>query len=468
MLSIGFHQCEQDPDCWLRRENYNGTDLWTRCLFYVDDFLLTSAQPELVYEEIKNVFEIKFCDEPVLYLGADVNDDHGFMTMSAKTYIVETIKNLEQTLKVPIKKTRRPMNPLAHPELDVTPLLDEENKRLFQHIAGVLNWLVTLCRIDIAFATMSLQRFCSSPREGHLELAIEAMGWLKSTPTWRLYINENDLTGFPLIDPTVFTEMAKRYIGIEEVHSPRDQIPLGLGGEITIYVDSDYAHDLVTRRSVTGVIVLYCGTPIYWHSKRQTRVGGSTYEVEFMACKTAAEVAHVARRLLRSMGIPVQGHARILGDNLGMIQSATLAASALKKKALGVAYHMCREGVAMGAMLFYKVKSQDNIADALTKALTGPVLTGLISRLSPLTPQQLSVDVAQDERSVELTSQSSNISTCSSDYGIVGEINYDNKEVQSDADHATGAPKLGCIFVSSLEGTYDTVFSVPSASTLTR
>ena len=69
---------------------------------------------------------------------------------------------------------------------------------------------------------------------------------------------------------------------------------------------------------------------------------------------------------------------------------------------------------------------------------------------------------------VELTSQNSNTSTCSSDYGIVGEINYDNMEVQSDEGYATGGRKLGHIFVSSLEGTYDTVFSVPSASTLTR
>ena len=468
MLSIGFHQCEQDPDCWLRRENYGGTDLWTRCLFYVDDFLLTSTQPELVYEEIKNVFEIKFCEEPVLYLGADINDDHGFMTMSAKTYILETLKNLEETLKVTIRKMRRPMNPLAHPEFDSSPLLDEENKRLFQHITGVLNWLVTLCRIDIAFATMSLQRFCSSPREGHLKLAIEAMGWLKSTPTWRLYINENDLTGFPQVDPTVFSEMAKRYVGIEEIHSTRDQVPLGLGGEITIFVDSDYAHDLVTRRSVTGIIVLYCGTPIYWHSKRQTRVGGSTYEVEFMACKTASEVAHVVRRLLRSMGIPVQGHARILGDNLGMIQSATLAASALKKKALGVAYHMCREGVAMKAMLFYKVRSQENIADALTKALSGPVLTGLISRLSPLTPQQLSVDVSQDERSVELTGQSSSMDTGSDAYDIVEDTNCNASVVTRGEDHDPGSPKVAGIYGSSLEDTYESVFSVPRVSTLTR
>ena len=69
---------------------------------------------------------------------------------------------------------------------------------------------------------------------------------------------------------------------------------------------------------------------------------------------------------------------------------------------------------------------------------------------------------------VELTSQSSNTSTCSNDYGIVGEITYDNNEVQSDKDYATGTPKVGGIFVSTLEGTYDTVFSVPSASTLTR
>jgi hypothetical protein len=41
---------------------------------------------------------------------------------------------------------------------------------------------------------------------------------------------------------------------------------------MTVYVDTDHAHDLVTRISITGILVILNNTPIRWVSKRQTKV----------------------------------------------------------------------------------------------------------------------------------------------------------------------------------------------------
>jgi hypothetical protein len=41
---------------------------------------------------------------------------------------------------------------------------------------------------------------------------------------------------------------------------------------MTDYVDADHAHDLVTRRSITGILVILNKTPIRWISKRQKKV----------------------------------------------------------------------------------------------------------------------------------------------------------------------------------------------------
>ena len=38
---------------------------------------------------------------------------------------------------------------------------------------------------------------------------------------------------------------------------------------VTLMVDSDHAHDKVTRRSITGILVFLKRTPVYWSSKRQ-------------------------------------------------------------------------------------------------------------------------------------------------------------------------------------------------------
>ena len=46
---------------------------------------------------------------------------------------------------------------------------------------------------------------------------------------------------------------------------------------LTFYVNADHAKDKLTRRSVTGVLILLNNTPISWYSKRQKTVESTTY-----------------------------------------------------------------------------------------------------------------------------------------------------------------------------------------------
>ena len=52
---------------------------------------------------------------------------------------------------------------------------------------------------------------------------------------------------------------------------------------ITCFVDADHAHDKVTRRSLTGIIIFVGRTPVFYSSKRQGAVETSTYGAEFCA-----------------------------------------------------------------------------------------------------------------------------------------------------------------------------------------
>jgi hypothetical protein len=49
-------------------------------------------------------------------------------------------------------------------------------------------------------------------------------------------------------------------------------IPLGATPTTYMYVDSDHAHDQVTRQSFTGILTLGNGMPIRWYSKGQQTV----------------------------------------------------------------------------------------------------------------------------------------------------------------------------------------------------
>jgi hypothetical protein len=86
-----------------------------------------------------------------------------------------------------------------------------------------------------------------------------------------------------------------------------------------VYVDADHAHDLVTRRSITGILVMLNSTPIRWVSKRQKTVETSTYRSELVASKIAIELIVEIRCMRRSLGVDLEGPALMLGDNMSVV-----------------------------------------------------------------------------------------------------------------------------------------------------
>ena len=148
-------------------------------------------------------------------------------------------------------------------------------------------------------------------------------------------------------------------------------LPDGLIDElaITAFVDSDHAHDKIIRRSMTGLIILVGRTPVFYQSKRQSAVETSTYSAEFMAMRTAVEELIAIRYMLRCLGVKVSNASYLFGDNLGVIQNATIKDSLLKKKHVAISYHRVREAVAARIALPLKIHTKDNYSDHLTKSL---------------------------------------------------------------------------------------------------
>ena len=90
-----------------------------------------------------------------------------------------------------------------------------------------------------------------------------------------------------------------------------------------------------------------------------------------VAGRLAVEQVMDLRYKLRMLGVPLEGPSILLGDNLSVITSCTLPSSNLKKKHNAIAYHRIREAVAAGIVELRHVKSENNLADALAKALPG-------------------------------------------------------------------------------------------------
>jgi hypothetical protein len=81
-----------------------------------------------------------------------------------------------------------------------------------------------------------------------------------------------------LIDPGFFDQKEHQsndfdnwrefYPDAEEEFPPDQPESLGKKARITIFVDAEHAHNVVTRRSVTGIVLFVNKTPVKWISKR--------------------------------------------------------------------------------------------------------------------------------------------------------------------------------------------------------
>ena len=111
-----------------------------------------------------------------------------------------------------------------------------------------------------------------APRKGHLEAMIHLFGYLEHTRQGRIVV---DIGEPPIRKEALFmgdAEWSEFYEDTEEA-VPHD-LPQSHGrlATLTTYVDADHARDMVSRRSITGVIMLLNNTPVYWLSKWQKTV----------------------------------------------------------------------------------------------------------------------------------------------------------------------------------------------------
>ena len=89
-----------------------------------------------------------------------------------------------------------------HPELDTSEELDEAGIKKYQSLIGSFQWAVSLARIDIANAVMTISSFRAAPRKGHFERVKRIYGYLCKIKhaTIRVRTEEPDYLEIPIPD----------------------------------------------------------------------------------------------------------------------------------------------------------------------------------------------------------------------------------------------------------------------------
>ena len=126
-------------------------------------------------------------------------------------------------------------------------------------------------------------------------------------------------------------------------------------------------HCLLTGRSVTGILTFINKTPIDWYSKKQATVETATYGSEFVAARIAVERLIELRLTLRYLGVPIRDTDYMFGDNLSVVDSATLPHAKLHKRHNALSFHRVREAIASKVVQFHHIPGAINPADILSK-----------------------------------------------------------------------------------------------------
>ena len=285
---LGFLPSKADSDL-LMRKHEDGHYEYIAC--YVDDVIIFSKDPMAIMKKLQDKFTMKGVGEPRYYLGGDVKklDEQWAKqditeAFSAETYIDNLLPKMAKMLGVEqFPRQKVPMSHECHPEEDQSPFCSPDQISKFRSMLGSLNWMVTLGRFDIAFAVNCFSRYSMAPREGHFKNVMNIFGYLREFPKGQIVIDTSE--------PPIRKEaMINDGFNWQEFYpdacenKPRNAPqPEGNLATITCYVDADHARDKVTRRSVTGIVLLMNNTPLAFVSKRQKTVETSTYGSELVA-----------------------------------------------------------------------------------------------------------------------------------------------------------------------------------------
>jgi hypothetical protein len=343
MEALQFKASPHDP-CLFS----SGTDLSrVYVLIHVDDALIVGHR-EFVTAAKKKIaaqFDIKDMGSAKYFLGIEIiRSSDGSISISQAKYAKDVLERFSmENCKPQVTPLETGLN-LS--KVDGAAISDGT---LYMEVLGSLMYLACHTRPDLCHSVSMLARFMSQPTDVHWQAAKRILRYLKGT-----------------------VEKCITYVSTpnQGVHS------------VVTFSDANFAADPDKRRSTSGTVVTFNGRAILWFSKLQSVVATSTAEAEYIAGATATKEGLWVRKMLGEISGAVQP-IDLRVDNQSAIKLITqnTAGQSGRTKHVDVQYHFIKERFQRGDLTVDFVKTQDQMADMMTKQLPGPAFkmaTGII------------------------------------------------------------------------------------------
>jgi len=181
-----------------------------------------------------------------------------------------------------------PLTAGDHPELDTSELLNEDDQKACQSSIGALQWAIWIGRFDVQTTVMTLSRFRDMPRQRHPDRVKRIHGYLSKMhhATITIRTDASDHSNIPV---KMYDREHSCYADAKEEIPLDAPKPKGKPVTVTSFFDADLHHDLVSGKSVTGILHQLNKTPIDWCSKSQSTVETATFGSEHVAARTCTD-----------------------------------------------------------------------------------------------------------------------------------------------------------------------------------
>ena len=218
----------------------------------------------------------------------------------------------------------------------------------YSSVVGMLLYLATNTRPDIAFAVSQVVRFNSVPKQSHAAVVKMIVRYMKGTTA----------------KGTIFK-------------------PTGTY-KVVCYMNADFAglhgrdpQEMPTSAcSCTGYIMFFGGCPLLWKSQLQTETALSTFHTEYVALAAAMHQLIVVQRVLQDLAAclllkPKQPkiHATVHEDNASAHALANNQRLSDQSKSLNTKYHFFWEWINGGMASMVKCSTDEQQANYMTKGL---------------------------------------------------------------------------------------------------
>ena len=339
MKSYGFKQSNSDHTLFIKRKN----KLVTCLIIYVDDMIITGNDEKemaTLKEKLFTVFEMKNLGRLKYFLGIEVLRSKQGIFISQKKYVLDL---LAETGMIDCKPADTPI--IANQKLHMEEGVKLANTERYQRMVGKLIYL-SHTRPDIAYAVGVVSKFMHQPQVTHMNAVWRIIKYLKGTAGHGVLFQSNG------------------HLGIQA------------------YTDADWGGDKGDRRSTSGYFTLIGGNLVTWRSKKQKVVALSSAEAEFRGIARGLTEVLWLKKLLTEIGFPPNTTTKILCDNEAAIQISENPVQHDRTKHVEIDRHFIKEKIEAGVIGLSPVRSENQFADILTKAVNRKILGNCLVKLN--------------------------------------------------------------------------------------